>query len=133
MNNYLCTAAKSPPMELGDYIKRIREAKDLSQKEVAMACKMDMGNYSRIENSKTDPSFSTVVKIAKALDVDLPELFNVDKDYKDVNTYDKTLIDKLNLIEELDKKEKQAFFVVLDTFVNKKRLKDALNKMRDIE
>ena len=120
-------------MELGDYIKRIREAKDLSQKEVAMACKMDMGNYSRIENSKTDPSFSTVVKIAKALDVDLPELFNVDKDYKDVNTYDKTLIDKLNLIEELDKKEKQAFFVVLDTFVNKKRLKDALNKMRDIE
>lgn len=115
-------------MELGECIKKIREAKGLSQKEVALSCKMDMGNYSRIENGKTDPSFNTVAKIAKALGVELHELFNANSTYKDISTYDKTLIDKLTLIESLDKKEKQAFFVMLDALVNKKRLKDALSK-----
>jgi transcriptional regulator with XRE-family HTH domain len=127
MNQYFCFTKDQLYMELGDCIKKIREAKGLSQKEVALSCKMDMGNYSRIENGKTDPSFNTVVKIAKALGVELYELFNVNSVYKDISTYDKTLIDKLTLIEELDKKEKQAFFVMLDALVNKKRLKDTLN------
>lgn len=127
MNQYICFTKDQLYMELGDCIKKIREAKGLSQKEVALSCKMDMGNYSRIENGKTDPSFNTVVKIAKALDVELHELFNSNNSYKDISTYDKSLIDKLTLIEQLDKKEKQAFFVMLDALVNKKRLKDTLN------
>jgi transcriptional regulator with XRE-family HTH domain len=127
MNQYFCFTKDQLYMELGDCIKKIREAKGLSQKEVALSCKMDMGNYSRIENGKTDPSFNTVVKIVKALGVELYELFNTDSVYKDISTYDKTLIDKLNLIEQLDKKEKQAFFVMLDALVNKKRLKDTLS------
>ena len=127
MNQYFCFTKDQLYMELGDCIKKIREAKGLSQKEVALSCKMDMGNYSRIENGKTDPSFNTVVKIAKALGVELYELFNTNTMYKDISTYDKTLIDKITLIEQLDKKEKQAFFVMLDALVNKKRLKDTLN------
>lgn len=114
-------------MELGSSIKKMREAKGLSQKEVALSCKMDQAHYSRIENGKTDPSFSIVIRIAKALGVELHELFKADANYKELHTYDKSLIDKLNMIEQLDKKEKQAFFIVLDAFVNKKRLKDALN------
>lgn len=132
MNEYFCVATNGLCMDLGDYLKKVREAKGLSQKEVSMSCKMDMGNYSRIENGKTDPSFNTVVKIAKALDVDLHELFNANTNYKDLNSYDKTLIDKLNMIEQLDKKEKQAFFIMLDAFVNKKRLKDTLSKAMDL-
>lgn len=127
MNQYFCFTKDQLYMELGDCIKKIREAKGLSQKEVALSCKMDMGNYSRIENGKTDPSFNTVVKITKALGVELHELFNANSVYRDISTYDKTLIDKLTLIEQLDKKEKQAFFVMLDALVNKKRLKDTLN------
>lgn len=113
-------------MDLGNAIKKVREVKGLSQKEIALSCKMDQAHYSRIENGKTDPSFSIVVRIAKALGVELHELFNVDSNYKELHTHDKSLIDKLTMIEQLDKKEKQAFFIVLDAFVNKKRLKDAL-------
>ena len=40
---------------------------------------------------------------------------------------DKSVIEKITLFEELDKKEKQAFFIMLDTLVAKKRLKDLLN------
>jgi transcriptional regulator with XRE-family HTH domain len=114
-------------MDLGVAIKRMREAKGLSQKQVAMACSMDTGNYSRIENGKTDPAFSSVEKIAKALDVELTDLFKADSVLTDVNSFDKSIMEKLTLIEQLDKKEKQAFYSVLDAFIGKKKLKDALS------
>jgi hypothetical protein len=47
--------------------------------------------------------------------------------FKDVNSLDKSVIEKITLIEELDKKEMQAFFIMLDALVAKKRLKDLLN------
>lgn len=113
-------------MDLGEAIKKIREAKGLSQKEVALAAKIDTSNYSKIESGKTDPSFSSVQKIAKALGVQLTDLFKADEVLKDINSFDKSLMEKLALIEQLDKKEKQAFYSVLDAFIGKKKLKDAL-------
>lgn len=114
-------------MNLGDRIKRMRELKGLSQKEVALSCKMDTGNYSRIENDKTDPSFSSILKIAKALGVELEELFKSDANFREVNSKDKTLMEKMALVEQLDKKDRAAFFAVLDAFVGKKKLKETLN------
>ena len=114
-------------MQLGEAIKKVREAKGLSQKEVAISCKMDQAHYSRIENSKTDPSFSAVERIAKALKVELYELFRADEIFKEVDSLDKSVMEKVALIDELDKKEKQAFFIMLDALIAKKRLKDSLN------
>ncbi len=116
-------------MNLGQAIKAIREAKGLSQKQVALACKIDTSNYSKIENGKTDPSFSSVVKIAKALGVHLTDLFRAEEVLKDVNSFDKSLMEKMALIEQLDKKEKIAFYSVLDAFIGKKKLKDALGSV----
>ncbi|TXI32304.1 MAG: XRE family transcriptional regulator [Niabella sp.] len=116
-------------MDLGSSIKKIREAKGMSQKEVALACKIDNSNYSKIENNKTDPAFSSVVKIAKALGVPLYDLFKADEVFTDVNSFDKTLMEKIALIEQLDKKEKTAFYAVLDAFLGKKKMKDALSNV----
>jgi transcriptional regulator with XRE-family HTH domain len=114
-------------MQIGANIKKIREAKGLSQKEVALSLKMDSAQYSRIENDKTDPTFSTIEKIAKALGMELSELFKADEVFKDVNSYDKTLLEKLNLIEKLEDKEKQAVYSILDALIAKKKLKDTLS------
>lgn len=116
-------------MTIGQSIKKLREAKGISQKEVALSCKMDTGHYSRIENDKSDPALSSLVKIAKALGVDVGELFTVNQVIKDVNSLDKSVIEKVSLIEELDKKEKTAFYAVLDAFLGKKKMKDALSNV----
>jgi transcriptional regulator with XRE-family HTH domain len=116
-------------MNLGDCIKKTREAKGLSQKEVALAAKIDSSNYSKIESGKTDPAFSSISKIAKALGVELTDLFKADTVLKDINSLDKSLMEKLALIEQLDKKEKSAFYSVLDAFIGKKKLKDALGSV----
>ena len=47
---------------------------------------------------------------------------------KDVNSADKSLMEKVALIELLDKKEKATFHAVLDAFISKKKLKDALSE-----
>ncbi|PIY32387.1 MAG: XRE family transcriptional regulator, partial [Bacteroidetes bacterium CG_4_10_14_3_um_filter_42_6] len=61
-------------MNIGEQIKRIRAAKGLSQKEVIISAGLDKAQYSRIENGKTDPYFSTVERIAKAMGISLSDL-----------------------------------------------------------
>ncbi|MCB9059865.1 MAG: helix-turn-helix transcriptional regulator [Calditrichae bacterium] len=85
--------------------------------------------YSRIENNKTDPALSSLVKIAKALGVSVADLFTADDVFKDVNSVDKSLMEKISLIDGLDKKEKTAFFTMLDALVAKKKLKDNLSNV----
>jgi transcriptional regulator with XRE-family HTH domain len=114
-------------MNIGDQIKRIRTAKNLSQKEVALSLDMDQAQFSRIENGKTDPAFSTIEKVAHALGVGLAELVNADDMLTEISSYDKSVIEKMALIDQLEEKEKSAFFTILDALVSKKRLKESLS------
>lgn len=114
-------------MQIGDKIRKVREAKGLSQKQVALSLAMDQAQYSRVENGKTDPSFSNVSKIAGALGIELSELFKSDDVFRDINSYDKSLIEKLSIIDKLEDKEKQAFYSILDALIAKKRMKDTLS------
>ncbi len=107
---------------------QLREARGLSQKDVNLAAKVDNTNYSKVEGGKIDPAFSSVVKIAKAMGVPLADLFKANELLKDVNSADKSLMEKVALIDLLDKKEKAAFHAVLDAFISKKKLKDALSE-----
>lgn len=112
-------------MNIGDKIRQIREARGLTQKEVALTIGMDQSQYSKIEKGKTDPSTSTLEKVAKAIGIGLSELF-ADDSFKDINSYDKSLMEKLQLIEQLDEDEKKSIFKIIDGLVSKKKLKDTL-------
>ena len=96
-------------MNIGENIKRIRTAKNLSQKEVVTAAKLDTAQYSRIETGKTDPSVSTLDRIAKALGVSLAELFASADELKEINSLDKSVMEKVSLIESLSEEEKKPF------------------------
>jgi len=91
-----------------------------------MSIDMDPSQYSKIEKSKTDPSVSTVDKITKALGVTLAEFFNADDIFKEVNSADKTIMEKLRLIEELDEDERSSVYNIIDGLFAKKKLKDTL-------
>ncbi|MBI3218338.1 MAG: helix-turn-helix transcriptional regulator [Bacteroidetes bacterium] len=114
-------------MEIGERIKKIREARGLSQKEIANMIKMDQSQYSKLEKDKTDPSVSTLAKVAKALGIQLSELFANDL-LKDVNSYDKSLMEKITLIDQLDEDEKTSLFKIIDGLFSKKKMKDSLTK-----
>ncbi len=116
-------------MELGKILKTVREAKKLSQKELAALLNMNQAQYSRIESGRTDPAFSAVVKIAKALGVSLTELFEANEIFKEINSYDKTLMEKISFIESLDDKEKQSIYNIVDSLIAKKKLKDNIQNL----
>lgn len=114
-------------MNIGEKIKTVREAKNLSQKEISNMVQMDQSQYSKIENGKTDPTTNTLEKIAKALGIELSELFISDTIFKDINSADKTIMEKIRLIEMLDEKEQSSIYNIVDGLVASKRLRDNLS------
>ena len=76
--------------------------------------------------SKTDPSFTIVTNIAKALGVTLRELFNADEIFTDVHSADKTLMEKIKVMEQLDEQERNSLYNIIDGLFAKKKLKDNL-------
>ena len=113
-------------MSIEKNIKRIREARKMSQKEVVVAIDMGAAQYSRIESGKTEPSISTLERIAKALGVKIADLFANEEDLADMSAQDATIMEKVKLMESLSDEEKQTIFTILDAFVGKKKLKDTL-------
>ncbi len=66
-------------ISLGKRIKNLRLEKKISQTEIAYRCGFDKSNYNTIESGKRNPTVLSLLKIAKALDVSIEELFNFDK------------------------------------------------------
>lgn len=114
-------------MKIGERIKDIRTAKNLSQKEVALLLEMDQSQYSKIENGKTDPYFSTIEKISNALGVNLNDLLAPDDVFKNINSFEKSFIERLQLVDQLEDEEKKCIFSIIDSLVSKRRLKSALS------
>ena len=60
---------------LGERIRELREAKDLTQREIANRIGIDDYYISRLENNHVNPTLATMQKIASALDVELRDFF----------------------------------------------------------
>lgn len=63
-------------ISLGKKIKEIRLSKKISQTEIAYRCGFDKSNYNTIEAGKRNPTITSLIKIAKALDVNLIDLLS---------------------------------------------------------
>lgn len=114
-------------MNVSEQIRRIRKAKQLSQQEVAEKMEIDRAQYSRIETGKSEPTLSSLEKIAVALEITLVDLFK--NDYSlDVDSANKTIVEKVRLIEELDEKQKTSLYHFIDIAVANKRLKNTLSE-----
>ena len=68
------TATMKESERLGKNLKRIRTTKGISQGEIGRILKVDKGFISNIEAGKTNPTLSTITKIAKAVGVSVGEL-----------------------------------------------------------
>jgi transcriptional regulator with XRE-family HTH domain len=61
--------------KLGNNLKIIRTAKNITQSELAELVNVDKSFVSNIENGKNNPTLSTIASLAKALKVPVDELF----------------------------------------------------------
>jgi len=76
------------------------------------------------------PALKTLIKIAKVLDTSLDVLVSHDSNTtQDYNIKDKSLFDKVRLIDELPDTEKNMILQVIDLALSKKKFKDLLQQI----
>lgn len=68
--------SKNFHQQIGKRIKQLREAKNMSQVELANLCGFEKSNMNRLEAGNTNPTANTLKIIAENLDVDVMELLN---------------------------------------------------------
>ena len=68
---------------LSKRIDELRIARNLSWEQLIYSAGLTKGVITDLKNAKVDPKFSTICKIALALDITLSELFNFDIDFSD--------------------------------------------------
>ena len=61
-------------VKIGRNLRRLREDRLLTQEELGEAAEVSRDQVSRIERDEVDPRFSTIRKLARALNVDPSEL-----------------------------------------------------------
>ena len=107
-------------------IRRLRELKGLSQKEVSAASGVPQGQYSRIENARVEPAVSTLEKLTNVFEVSMAEFFKNDQIEEAVNL---PLMDKIKLIDSLGEEEQLALLKMIDLAISNKKMKDNLQSL----
>ena len=59
--------------------------------------------------------------------MDVADLFTADDVFKDVNSADKTMMEKIKVMEQLDEQERKSLYNIIDGLFSKKKLKDTLS------
>lgn len=64
----------SPDPGLGQALRQLREARQMTQEGVSHAADLTLGAYGRIERSEVAPAWPTVRAIARGLNISMKEL-----------------------------------------------------------
>lgn len=116
-------------MNIADNLKAYREQKGLLQKEVANAVGVHPSNYSKMEKGERDVSIEVADKLAKYFGITLDELVHMSEQApKEVTIVDKSVSERINLIQQLEEEDKQALFRIIDSMLTKTKFKDFFDK-----
>ena len=110
-------------MGLADNLKRLRKKQGWSQTQLAKQIGSHLSHVNRIETGKYNPSLDVVQKLASVFDVSIDYLVSdTEEDFKEVRIEDKSLLQKIKLIDSLDKEDKTALIRVIDSMLTKKKI-----------
>ena len=110
-------------MELADNLKRLRKKQGWSQTLLAEHIGSHLSHVNRIETGKYNTSLDVVQKLAPVFDMSIDYLISdTQEDFKEVRIEDKCLLERVKLIDSLDKEDKTALIRVIDSMLTKKKI-----------
>ena len=117
-------------MNLADNIKVIREKQGFLQKEVALHISVDKSTYSKIEKGMREVTVVELQKLTKLFSLSADQILNYDENIipKEVVIEDKSTIEQMQLLQELDEEDKNTVFKIIDKMLTTKKFKDFFNK-----
>lgn len=115
-------------MSLADNIKKLREDKELRQKEVANALDIGYSNYNK-ENGNREISVKELQRLAEFYNISVDQVINLEGDFpEEVVIEDKQAQEQLRLISELDNDNRAIIFKMIDKMLVSKKCKDFFSK-----
>lgn len=116
-------------MSLADNIKTIREEKNFKQIEVANHIGVDKSAYSKIEKGLRSLTVDELQKMAQLFNLTTDQIINYNGEMpKEVFIEDKSVIEQMRLIQQLDEEDKQTIFRLIDKMLTNKKFKDFFQK-----
>lgn len=112
---------------LGTNIRAARKAKGWTQKELAEQIGSNASYVNRLEIGKVNPSVGVLERIADALECSLDHLVKGQGDDPEVHVRDKSLAERLRLIDALEEKDRETLLHLIDTMLTKKRMRELLD------
>lgn len=100
------SSSNSEPLSIGKYIRRLREQKGLTQEQVAESIGIDYTFLGQIERNQKIGSIQTLIKIAKALNIEPPYRIFAFID-SEARVEDLELLDFIYLPANLTEKDKK--------------------------
>ena len=70
------TRDKSLLIKFGSRLKEVRKLKNMSQNDLALEADIEKSQVYRIENGITNPTFTSIINLAKALNINPKILFD---------------------------------------------------------
>jgi len=116
-------------MSTAKNIQKIREKLGLMQKEVASHIGVDKSTYSKIEKGTREVTVKELQKIAKLFNTTIDNIVNFEGNIpKEITITDKTAVEQMNLISQLDEEDKQTVFNIIDKMLTNKKFKKSFYK-----
>ena len=95
------------------------------QKEVASHIGVDKSTYSKIEKGTREVTVKELQKMAKLFNTTIDNIVNFEGNIpKEITITDKTAVEQMNLISQLDEEDKQTVFNIIDKMLTNKKFKN---------
>jgi transcriptional regulator with XRE-family HTH domain len=117
---------------LAQNLRHLRTERGWSQAELAEQIGVHLTHVSRVETGKYTPGLEFVVKAARAFGITVDELVaDHPEGLEEIRLEDKELTERLRLLEDLDERDREALFTVMDAVLTKQRMKRVLEAAHD--
>lgn len=116
----------------GERLHRYREDRGLSQRQLAALVGVDPTQIGRYERGAILPAADTVVALADVLRVSTDTLLvgKADRESEQLPVRNVILLDRLQELEQLDRKDQQMIIEVLDSLLARHRIEAAPARRR---
>ena len=112
-------------MSIADNIKLLREEKNLMQKEVYNEISLKPAHYNKLEKGLVEPSLDILEKLSAFYGVTIDEIVHYSKAKpKAVTIEDKTAVEQVRLLSQLNEKDKSTVMNIIDTMLTKQRFQN---------
>lgn len=109
-------------MNITDNIKKLREDRNLMQKEVYNDIGLKASHYNKLEKGLVEPSIDILEKLSTFYQLTIDDIVHYSKGTpKPVTIQDKTVTEQVKLIAQLNEKDRGIVMNIIDTMLTKQK------------